>query len=262
MFSRQLIFCVWLLCQVTFPSLWAQDHVVRGRILDAATNEVLRGVMVESAEFSAYGTFSDNNGAFNLHVSTPNAVTIRFSRNGYVEKRVIIPPDADPTPVRLEREREITAAPTVVKEYRLKINLLRRFIETSEWSKPATDKPLIIAVLGSNPFGDDLLAFETIKLQGRVVEVEFLSSIDDVGDQDVLLLCKPNASLQKAISAKLAAHPMFSVCDQCRRQEENPFAISLFTENEADVRYHINKSVAQTLGITFDPQIYQYSSPW
>ncbi len=69
----------------------------------------------------------------------------------------------------------------VSKEYQLKAAFLYNFTKFVEWSSPsfpAPDSPIIIGVLGSNPFGDELdNAVHNRKVGGRAISIRRVQSL-------------------------------------------------------------------------------------
>jgi len=87
---------------------------------------------------------------------------------------------------------EETAAAGVPKEYKLKAAMLYTFTKYVNWSPkrfPAPDSPIIIGVVGKNPFGDELdKAVAGRKVNGRPVVVKMVSTREEIPSVHLLFV--------------------------------------------------------------------------
>lgn len=95
-------------------------------------------------------------------------------------------------------------------EYQVKAAFLGHFIKFTEWPKDAFDgkkDPVVLAVLGKNPFGKFLdKAMKEMKIGKRKVEVRYHESLEGVGDPHVLFVPRTESDvvddMRKALKGK------------------------------------------------------------
>lgn len=108
-----------------------------------------------------------------------------------------------------------SAAATITPEYQLKAVFLFNFTQFVEWPPQAfadANSPLIIGVLGSDPFGsylDDTVRGETVN--GRPLQVQRYASIDQVNNCHVLFISRAEASHLPEIFSKLKGRRTLTV---------------------------------------------------
>lgn len=265
--KRSLLFVSLLLFLGQAFPLFAQLNapVIRGIVQDAATGTPLRGVSVEAVN-ALYGAISNNAGEFVLQVNAAQAMSIHFSRIGYQDTEVVVSPEVEPAVVRLSPERKASAQAqvaqaSVVTEATLRLNLIRKLISLTTWKDQAARKNrvLTIALIGHNPFGDDLYAFEDITLNNRSIAVEFLQSPEEVTDQDVLIVSRANATLIQELNTRLEGKSMLVICNECGENVLAFASISLIREGDA-IHYSVNKYAPKLMGITLAPIVYELST--
>jgi len=106
-------------------------------------------------------------------------------------------------------------AVTATPEYQLKAVFLFNFTQFVEWPPQAfanANSPLIIGVLGSDPFGaylDDTVRGETVN--GRALLVKRYDSIDEATDCHVLFVSRSEAAHQAEIFRKLKGKSILTV---------------------------------------------------
>lgn len=136
---------------------------------------------------------------------------------------------------------------TVSREYQVKAAMIFNFAQFVEWPADAfqsSDSPLVIAVVGTNPFGDVLERLvEGKTISGRAVGVKYFTSADRIGPCHVLFV---PASLNRELSRIMRAiegQPVLSIGET----EEFPWAggiIRFYTEDNK-VRFEINPEAAE-----------------
>ena len=111
----------------------------------------------------------------------------------------------------------LRSQPLAVPEYRLKAAFLFNFMQFVQW--PATAfaggaSPLVIGVLGEDPFGeqlDQLVRGEQIR--GRPIVVQRHARLEDVRQCQLLFINERDQRKLKAILAALAQQPILTVSD-------------------------------------------------
>ena len=112
------------------------------------------------------------------------------------------------------------AAPTGTtpsREYQVKAVFLFNFTQFIEWPADAftrADAPLVIGILGEDPFGTYLE--ETVrgeKANGRPLTVERYRNIQEIGNCQVLFISRSEAERLERIFASLSGKPVLTVGD-------------------------------------------------
>ena len=91
-------------------------------------------------------------------------------------------------------------------EYEAKGLLLYNFAKFTTWPKSAFDSPhapLIIGVLGPNPFGETLSQFHNKTVKGRPIEIRYFPSATTYTKSHVLFCNVPNPRALQRIQAQL-----------------------------------------------------------
>jgi hypothetical protein len=110
----------------------------------------------------------------------------------------------------------LTGAPPS-REYQVKAVFLFNFTQFVEWPAvafPHADAPLVIGVLGEDPFGsylDDTIRGETAN--GRPLIVERYRSVQEIGDCQVLFISRSEAGRLEQIFASLNGRRTLTVGD-------------------------------------------------
>lgn len=105
----------------------------------------------------------------------------------------------------------------VSKEYQIKAVFLFNFTQFVQWPSAAfaaADSPLVIGVVGDNPFGPFLE--ETVK--GEMIEkhnlvVERYTSVEDIKDCHILFVSFDDKQDVRAALARVAGRPVLTVSD-------------------------------------------------
>lgn len=109
------------------------------------------------------------------------------------------------------------AQPAPSTEYRLKAVFLFNFAQFVEWPAEAftdTKSPLVIGILGTDPFGSYL--DETVKgevVQGRTLEIKRFRAIDEVDNCHILFVSTSESSNLEAIFNRLSGKPILTAGD-------------------------------------------------
>ena len=148
----------------------------------------------------------------------------------------------------------VRAEAQVSKEYQIKAVLLFRLAQFVEWptnrfSTPET--PIIIGVLGRNPFGDALhLAVRGETAQERPIEILPLrpDEVNRARNCHVLFISKSEAARVKEITSALSGHSVLTVSDM------DGFVVSgggmvrfLTDQNKVTLRINVDTAKAERL---------------
>lgn len=145
-----------------------------------------------------------------------------------------------------------------VSEYRLKLNLIKKFMGLVEWKDAAkrSRMPFVIAVLGENKFGNDIFAFQSIQYNGRSIEVQVLADVSEITRPDMLIICSKEESIRKEAIKAVANKPILTIFDIPNMDE----GVINFFEKDNTIQFSINDSLSQQVGITINPSLLRYAA--
>lgn len=135
---------------------------------------------------------------------------------------------------------------TASREYQLKAAFLLRFCQFVEWPESAFEgpnSPLVIAVLGPNPFGDSLEAIRGQSVNKRKITVEHYTRVDEIRRCHVLFVNAADRSQLEQMLNALGSQSILTVGD-LPAFAENGGIIGLYTAQER-IRYKINLKAAR-----------------
>ncbi len=111
----------------------------------------------------------------------------------------------------------LAAAPARAAEYAIKAKVLRIIGGYVQWPSPdrgPADRPFVLGVLGSSPFGPNLEeACRGKSIQGRPIQVASLEDAKAAGSCDLLFICASEAPHLVRILALLKNKPVFLMGD-------------------------------------------------
>lgn len=147
----------------------------------------------------------------------------------------------------------LQAAPPT--EYQVKAAYLLNFARYVEWpaAKLAPGAPLQFCVLGRDPFGGALSAFDGRQVQGHEARVRRIDDAERAGECHVLFVSESEERRVPGLLRGLAAQPVLTVSDIDGFAEAGG-AIGLFNEDER-VRFDINLTMLQRAGLKASAQL-------
>lgn len=146
-------------------------------------------------------------------------------------------------------------------EYKLKAVYLFNFVRYVDWPETAfvnDESPLIIGVLGDDPFGkflDETVAGEV--LGNRKMEVRRYRHVSEIDDCHLLYVSRSEAVRQKSILARLKGRSILFVSDM-ENFLENGGAIQFFTEKNK-IRFRINVESVKDARLSISSKLLQLS---
>ena len=149
------------------------------------------------------------------------------------------------------------AAEPVSKEYQLKAAYLYNFTKFVEWPEQGfndTQSPIVIGILGRNPFGDELDKIVRDRaVNGRAIRIVLITTAEEV--RMVHLLFVPAGEEgHPAFAAALAQHPGVLTVG-----ESAPYAagggVITFTPVGDKLRFTINLEAAEGAGLKVSAQL-------
>jgi hypothetical protein len=156
---------------------------------------------------------------------------------------------------------QIAAAPgfaQVSKEYQLKAVFLWRLAQFTQWPAAAfehADSPIIVCVLGENPFGDALeQAVRGETAHGRKLLVQQHRGMQEIKTCHVLYITGLVARQVKEISAALAGRSVLTVTDSDSSGRSYDAIIRFVTE-ENKINLRIDVKAATAARLVLDPRL-------
>ena len=152
----------------------------------------------------------------------------------------------------------VASGAQVSKEYQLKAVLLWRLAQFTQWPSDAfesSDSPVVICVLGENPFGDALEAAvlgETA--HGRRLAVQRHRSVDQIRGCHMLFITGAGPRQAKEITAALAGRSVLTVADGDGLPSSYDAMIQFVIE-ENKIKLRINPKAAAAARLVLDPRL-------
>jgi len=143
------------------------------------------------------------------------------------------------------------------REFQIKAAFLYNFAQFVTWpaeSFATPDGPLVIGVLGMDPFGpflDDLVHGE--RVQGRPLAVRRFENLEELGECHVLFVSGSEGRNIDAIADRLRGKSVLTVCDWEAYARQG--AIVWFVMERNRVRLRINLDAAKTAGLTISSKL-------
>ena len=151
----------------------------------------------------------------------------------------------------LECPRGVAAE--ITRELQIKAGLLRQLIFHVEWPRtafPADNAPLLVGILGSDPFGEFLEKLLDQKAGGRPIRVVRFDSVEKLGDCHFLYVNLPEPKeVQRALDL-LRTKPVLTVSDREGFTEQGGIINLLKYRNH--LKPHINNAAARRVGLTIN----------
>lgn len=145
----------------------------------------------------------------------------------------------------------------VAGEYELKAAFLYNFARFVDWPVGAYEtatSPIVIGVLGDDPFGkslDDIVAGETVR--GRKLVIVRGRTLEAVGDCHILFVSTSHAEESGRLAAALKPRSVLTVGEGARFAEEG--GIVAFETAGGHVRLRINLAASRAAHVTISSQL-------
>lgn len=152
----------------------------------------------------------------------------------------------------------------ISKEYQIKAAFLYSFTKFIEWSPqrfPASDSPIVIGVLGKNPFGEELARIvQSRKVNGRGFTIKMVYSNVDL--PSVHLLFVPNGEEIKLVEKTLDLIDSPGTLTVGESDQFSALGGGITFVNEVDkVRFTINRDATERAGIKISAQLLKLAVP-
>jgi hypothetical protein len=156
----------------------------------------------------------------------------------------------------------LTAQTPVSREYQIKAAFIFNFSQFVSWpgdAFPSRETPLVIGVLGRNPFGSYLE--ETVSgenVSGHPVVVQHYSSTEEIGNCHILFIGYPDLKKAGQAIVALKDRSILTVSDLPGFLSRGGM-IRLFTKNN-NIRFEINPEPAKAAGLSLSAKLLQLAT--
>ena len=142
-------------------------------------------------------------------------------------------------------------------EYQVKAVFLFNFAQFVDWPAqafPASDTPLVICVLGSDPFGDALdQTVRDERLGGRPFQVRRYRSVDEITACHILFISRREGARPEGILAGLKQRPILTVSDADGFAERG--GMIRFVTDRNRIRLQLNLAATEAAHLTVSSKL-------
>jgi len=162
-----------------------------------------------------------------------------------------------PFAVLLAAAPGLAAQTARASEYQVKAVFLFNFAQFVDWPAdafPESDTPLVIGILGDDPFGgvlDQTVVDE--RLRGRPFQVRRYHSVDEIKACHILFVSRPEGDRPQGILAGLKNRPILTVSDADGFAERG--GMIRFVTERSRIRLKINLEAAQAAHLTISSKL-------
>ena len=156
---------------------------------------------------------------------------------------------------------QLTAAPALAqisREYQLKAVFLWRLAQFTQWPSEAfdgSDSPIVIGVLGENPFGDALdAAVRGETAHGRKLVVRYFRSMQEIKTCHILYIGASVARQIKEVNASLRGRSILTVSDIEGFTRTYDGMVRFLTEQNK-IRLRVNVKAVAAGRLVLDPRL-------
>ncbi len=144
------------------------------------------------------------------------------------------------------------------EEYELKAIFIFNFLKYVEWPESAfvdADSPIVVGILGRDPFGAKLdeIATGLPVVAGRQVVVRRYSSVEAAAESHVLFVAASERKSSRELLSGGCGRPILTVGEQ-RGFAEDGGVINFFTDRKR-IRFEINRDCAEDAGLRLSAQL-------
>lgn len=148
----------------------------------------------------------------------------------------------------------VSAAPTTAQVEAVFLFNFSQFVEWPSQAFPQAGSPIVIGVLGSDPFGamlDEVVRGEVVK--GRALTVRRFQHIDDVTDCQILFVSRSERARLQPILDKLKGRNILTVSDLEEFAGEGGVICFVLMDNK--IRLRVNLEAAKAAGLTLSSKL-------
>lgn len=151
----------------------------------------------------------------------------------------------------------LSAETAISKEYQIKAAFIYNFTKFVEWptaSFPEATSPIVIGVLGANPFGNELQkTVENRRVNGREIVIRLVTTAADLESVHVLFISSSEAGRIPELLNPLRNRPVLTIAEKDSFIKEGGMIAFLFDGDK--VRFAVNVDSAETAGLKVSAQL-------
>lgn len=144
------------------------------------------------------------------------------------------------------------AATSEMAEYQLKAAYLYNFATFTEWPESGSDT-LSLCIYGSDPFGGYIDAFQGKSVNGRALQIERVSSVDNLGDCQAVFIAREVIGNLPRVLETLEGAPVLMVADSPAAAAAGVTMNMLMEQNK--VGFEVNLDAARRGGLNVSFQL-------
>jgi len=148
------------------------------------------------------------------------------------------------------------AGSDIAREYRIKAAFIYNFAKFVHWPDnafPEKDSPLVLCIMGEDPFGDALDMLKGKTVRGRPLRILKVSQIAHLPTCHIVFVASSQHALLPGYLEKLRGRPILTVSDIPGFASLGG-AIGFFMVNER-IRFEINRKAAEVNGLQISSQL-------
>lgn len=169
---------------------------------------------------------------------------------------------------------QVRADSASIREYQVKAAFLYNFIQFIDWPKEKTadvNEPIMLGIIGEDPFGNDIEIISGTPINGRKVVVKRFKGFEELKESDgqdktkphpeietirkcyLLFICSSEEKNVRRIVEELKGSYVLTVGEAGGFLESG--GIIKFVMEEKKIRFEINVSAAEKAGLTIRSQL-------
>ena len=144
----------------------------------------------------------------------------------------------------------------VSREYKMKAAFIYKFTKFIEWTPESfsdNQDPLILTIIGNDPFSKAIDALHGKKVRGRILLVKRITSIEDIDKSHILFVAQSEKERLTEILQTTRELCVLTIGDM--KGFANKGGIINFFMVENQVRFEINMAAAQEAGLEIRPSL-------
>jgi hypothetical protein len=148
----------------------------------------------------------------------------------------------------------VCAAPTTAQVEAVFLFNFSQFVEWPPQAFPEAGSPIVIGVLGSDPFGatlDEVVRGEVVK--GRPLVVRRFQHLEDLTDCQILFISRSERARLQPILEKLKGRSILTVSDLEEFAGEGGVICFVLLDNK--IRLRVNLEAAKAVGLTLSSKL-------
>jgi hypothetical protein len=146
-------------------------------------------------------------------------------------------------------------------EYELKAVMLfnlARFVEWPATAFASSNSPIVIGILGRNPFGNILeKAVQGETVNGRHLVIQYFEGVRDLKTCHILFICSNEKSRVSLILSKLKGQPILSVSEIEGFSRLPGGMVRFYTNDQNKIRLRLNLQAAHSEGLGVSSKLIQ-----